>query len=419
MSAADRKPVVVVGGGIMGLSTAIWLLRSGRPVTIVDPGIARRPASFGNAGVLAACSVVPVTVPGLIAKAPWLAIDPNSPLFVRWSYLPRLAPWLVRYLRHSNESDARRISQGLAALTNDTVAQHRALAAGTPAERWLQESSYVFAYPSRAAFTTDAFAWQLRREAGFDWQEFEGDALRAFDPALGPNIGFAVQVPGHGFVLDPGSYIADLREHALSLGAVAIPAEAKTFRLASDGSLRAVVTTSGEIEADQAAIATGAWSKAQTSQLDLDVPLETERGYHVMLRGVSMKPRQPTMVTSGKFVATPMADGVRCAGIVEFGGLKLPAHQSPINLVLRQVREAFPSLTYTHYDEWLGHRPAPSDSLPLIGAVPRHRGLFLAFGHHHVGLTTGPKTGRLLAALINGERPGLDTTPYAPARFAD
>ncbi len=258
----------------------------------------------------------------------------------------------------------------------------------------------------------------MRRDAGFTWQEFEGEALREFDPALGPKIGFGILVPDHGFVLSPGGYIADLREVAMSLGAVAVAAEAREFRLAADGSVQAVVTTNGEIEAEAAVIATGAWSKALTAQLGLDVPLESERGYHVMLYGASLKPRQPTMVTSGKFVATPMADGVRCAGIVEFGGLDLPPSRPPIELMLRQVKQAFPTLTYTHYDEWLGHRPAPSDSLPLIGEVPRHRGIFLAFGHHHVGLTTGPKTGRLLAAMVNGETPGLDMTPYTPARFA-
>lgn len=412
------KPVVVIGGGIMGLSSAIWLLRSGRAVTIVDPGIARRPASFGNAGVLAACSVVPVTTPGLIGKAPWLALDPNSPLFVRWSYLPRLAPWLVRYLKHANAADAARIARGLAPLTRDSHAQHMALAGGTPAERWLQSSGYFFAYDSRTAFEADAFAWRLRRDAGFTWQELEGDALREYDPALGPQVKLGILVPGHGFVLSPGSYLAALREVALSLGAVSRSAEAKSFRLAADGSLEAVVTTDGEIEAASAVIATGAWSKSLTMQLGLDVPLESERGYHVMLYGPSLKPRYPTSVTSGKFVATPMADGIRCAGIVEFGGLQLPAHKPPVELMLRQVKQAFPALTFTHYDEWLGHRPAPADSLPLIGEVPRHRGIFLALGHHHIGLTTGAKTGRLLASLVNGESAEIDMTPYTPTRFA-
>jgi D-amino-acid dehydrogenase len=418
MTNGGNKRVVVIGGGIMGLSSAIWLLRSGQQVTIVDPGIARRPASFGNAGVLAACSVVPVTTPGLITKAPFMMLDPNSPLFVRLSYLPKLAPWLFRYLKHANATDAARIAKGLAPLTRDTYAQHKALAGGTPAERFLQSSGYLFAFDSRAAFEGDAFAWRLRREAGFTWQELEGEALREAEPALGPKTQLGILASDHGFVLSPGGYVAALREVAVSLGAVTQAGEAQGFRLAADGALEAVVTSVGEIAADAAVIATGAWSKALTAQLGLDVPLESERGYHVMLYGASVAPRQPTSVTSGKFVATPMADGIRCAGIVEFGGLTLPAHRPPLELILRQVRQAFPALTFTHHDEWLGHRPAPSDSLPLIGEAPGHRGIFLAFGHHHIGLTTGAKTGRLLAAMVNGERPEIDMTPYTPARFA-
>jgi D-amino-acid dehydrogenase len=123
------------------------------------------------------------------------------------------------------------------------------------------------------------------------------------------------------------------------------------------------------------------------------------------------------MITAGKFVATPMAAGVRCAGVVEFGGLKAPASRRPTALVLKKLRQAYPGLTFAGHREWLGHRPAPSDSLPLIGAVPGHANTWLAFGHHHVGLTSGPKTGRLLAALIDGERPKIDMTPYAPVRF--
>src|SRR5262245_21861822 len=148
----NKKRVVVIGGGIMGLSSAIWLLRSGCAVTIVDPGIARRPASFGNAGVLAACSIVPVTTPGLISKAPLMLLDPGSPLFMLWSYLPKLMPWLVRYLKHANATDAARIAKGLAPLTRDSYAQHKALAGGTVAERCLQSSGYLFAYDSREAF---------------------------------------------------------------------------------------------------------------------------------------------------------------------------------------------------------------------------------------------------------------------------
>jgi glycine/D-amino acid oxidase-like deaminating enzyme len=417
LSSADLR-TIIVGGGIMGLSTAIWLLRAGQKVTLVDPGIVGRPASYGNAGVLAACSVAPVTMPGLLGKGLLLALDPSSPLFLRWSYLPRLAPWLAKYLSYANWPEAQRISRALAPLLRDTYAQHRALSDGTDAARWVRATSYLFAYPSRAAFEAEGDVWRLRREAGFAWQEIEGPALRELDPALGPSIGFGVLVGDHGIIQNPGNYISDLRDHARSLGAEVIASEVNDFAFASDGSVRAVITEQGAIAGDRVVIATGAWSKTLTAKLGLDVPLETERGYHLMLLGTSIAPRYPTMVAAGKFVATPMADGVRCAGVIEFGGLAAGKSRRPLELIRSRLKDAFPTLTFKACDEWLGHRPAPADSIPLIGPVPGHRGVFLAFGHHHVGLTSGPKTGRLLATMILGATPELDMAPYAPARFA-
>jgi D-amino-acid dehydrogenase len=417
LSSAESR-IIIVGGGIVGLSTAIWLLRAGQNVTLVDPGIVGRPASYGNAGVLAACSVAPVTMPGLVGKGLLLALDPSSPLFLRWRYLPRLAPWLAKYLKHANWPEAQRISRALAPLLRDSYAQHRALSDGTDAARWVKPTSYLFAYPSRAAFEAEGDVWRLRREAGFAWQEIEGRALRELDPALGPSIGFGVLVGDHGVIRSPGSYIRDLREHVRSLGAELVASQVKDLAFAPDGSVRAVVTEQGAIAGNRVVIATGAWSKALTAKLGLDIPLETERGYHLMLLGTSVAPRYPTMVAAGKFVATPMADGVRCAGVIEFGGLAAGKSQRPLDLIRARLKDAFPSLTFKACDEWLGHRPAPADSIPLIGPVPKHPGVFLAFGHHHVGLTSGPKTGRLLATMILGATPELDMAPYAPARFA-
>src|SRR5690606_20410551 len=153
----------------------IWIARGGVRVTLVDRAEPGEGTSFGNGGVLASCSVVPVTVPGLIGKAPRMLLDPESPLFLRWSYLPRLLPWLTKYLRHCTADEARRIAGALLPVLVDSYEQHRALAGGTPAEKWLVSSDYTFVYRDRAAFAADAFGWGLRREAGFRWDELEGE----------------------------------------------------------------------------------------------------------------------------------------------------------------------------------------------------------------------------------------------------
>ncbi len=407
---------VVIGAGIVGVSTAIWLRRAGMDVVLVDRGAPGQGTSYGNAGVLANCSMVPVTTPGLIPKGPGLALDPNFPLFMRWSYLPRLFPWLVKYLSHANDNDTRRIAHGLTPIVGDSVEQHHALANGTRAADWIVDSDYTFAYPDRAGFEADGYVWGLRRAAGFDPLLIEGTGVRDYEPNLGPDIGCLAVMKNHGYVRDPGAYVAALAEEFQSLGGAVRQADVKGFTF-SDGRVSAVQTDAGSIPCDRAVLATGVWSKPLMKQLGLSIPLETERGYHIVFEGAEGGPSVPIMVASGKFVATPMAAGLRCAGIVEFGGLEAGPSNAPFALLRRQVKNAFPNFTAINEIEWQGHRPAPSDSLPLIGEVEQ-TGIYAGFGHHHIGLTGGPKTGRLLAQVLIGQHPNIDMTPYDPARFA-
>ena len=207
-----------------------------------------------------------------------------------------------------------------------------------------------------------------------------------------------------------------LAEEFKALGGTFRQAEVKDFVM-TEGKVSAVQTQEGEIPCDQVVLTTGVWSKPLMKKLGITVPLETERGYHIVFEGATGGPTVPVMVASGKFVATPMAQGVRCAGVVEFGGLEAGPSRAPFELLRRQVAQTFPGLEASNEIEWQGHRPAPTDSLPLIGEV-RSSGVFAGFGHHHIGLTGGPKTGRWLAQMITGQRPNTDMTPYDPQRFA-
>lgn len=412
----QAKHVVVVGAGIAGVSSALWLRRMGCDVTLVDRAAPGDGASFGNAGVLAACSVMPVTGPGLIAKAPGYLMNPDYPLFLRWPYVPRLVPWLVRYLSHANQHDTARIAKGLTEIVGDTVAQHLALAKGTKAEAWVQQSDYCFAYRDRSAFDADAFAWGVRRTAGFEPQVIEDAAVQEYEPMLGSDQRLLAVVRDHGYIRDPGQYVKALAQVFQDKGGTLRRADVQSFDLSS-GRISAVLTDQGRIDCDHAVLAAGVWSAGLMDSLGLKVPLEAERGYHILFRGPSARPQNPIMLTQGKFVATPMEQGLRCAGIVEFGGLSPDKSPAPLALLRKQVAKAFPGFTSTSEEEWLGYRPAPSDSLPLIGEI-RDTGVFAAFGHHHIGLTGGPKTGRLVAGMIAGQRANTDLRPYDPNRFA-
>ncbi|MCB1363257.1 MAG: FAD-dependent oxidoreductase [Rhodobacteraceae bacterium] len=410
------RRVAIIGAGIVGVATAIWLQRDGHDVVLIDRAGPAEGASYGNGGVLAAASVVPVTVPGLFWKAPKMLLSRDQPLFLKWRYLPRLAPWLVRYLAHANAADATRIAAALAPILADSLADHQALADGTGAEKWIVPSDYVFVYDDRAHYEGDAFGWGLRRANGFAWDELEGEAFHAYDPAFARELGFAARLGGHGHISDPGQYVRDLARHVERGGGRIVIAAAEDI-VRENGRVCGVRAGGQTIACDAAVMAAGAWSGPLMGRLGLKVPLESERGYHVELWEPTVMPRSPVMVVSGKFVVTPMDGRLRLAGVVEFGGLEAEASRAPFELLKRGIARALPGLGWRHATEWMGHRPAPSDSIPVIGEIPGLAGAYAGFGHHHVGLTGGPRTGRLLAQLISGRKPNVDLGAYSPARF--
>ena len=409
--------MIIVGAGIVGVSTGIWLRRfSDADVTIIDRLPPGEGTSHGNAGVIAACSVAPVTAPGLVRKAPGMLMNPDFPLFMRWGYFPKLLPWLLKYLSNANDSDTRRISKGLTTIVADSVEQHMALVADTDAASWVQDCDYSFAYKDRAAFEGDAYTWGLRRDAGFEPVLREGPEAREYEPNLSPDVGLLATMQDHAFIRDPGGYVKALAAVFEALGGEIVEAEIKDFEL-TDDRITGVVTDQGRKPCDRAVLATGVWSKPMMKKLGLSIPIETERGYHIIWKDATGGPSHPIMVASGKFVATPMAAGLRCAGVVEFGGLDAGPSKAALDLLRKQAKAAFPNLEAVEEIEWLGHRPAPSDSLPLIGEV-RATGVYTAFGHHHIGLTGGAKTGRIVAGLVANQPTNTDIGAFDPMRFA-
>ena len=418
MSTHDStKTVAIIGAGIVGVSTALWLQRGGHKVILIDRAGPAEGTSYGNGGVLASVSSVPVTGPGLLRKVPKMLLSRNQPLFLKWGYLPRLMPWLVKYLSHANAEDTDRISAAVHGIVGDSLAEHQALSAGTGAEHWVVPADYLFVYNARSNYEADAFGWGLRRKRGFKWDELEGAAFKTYDPTFAAHLNFAAKLGDHGRIADPGQYVKDLAAHVVAQGGTLLKSAVEDI-IHEAGKVTGVRAGGEAIPCDAAVIATGVWSGPLAKKLGVNVPLESERGYHVEFIEPNFMPKSPVMIASGKFVMTPMQGRLRAAGVVEFGGLKAGPSRAPLDLLLRNVKAALPGLTYKDTREWMGHRPAPSDSIPVIGELPGIKGAFTGFGHHHIGLTGGPKTGRLLAQLIAEKKPNIDLTPYSPARFA-
>ncbi len=413
---SDKKRVVIIGAGIVGVAAAIWLQRDGHKVVLVDKEGPAAGTSYGNGGVLVSSGIIPVNSPGLIKSAPGMLLRADSPLFLRWPYLPKMLPWVLRYMRRANPRDARRVATALKPILHNSPQEHLALARGTGAQKWIELSDYIFIYANRERFEKDKFAWSVRHEMGFTWDEMDSKTFDSYDPILKGSEKFAVRLSEHGHITDPGKYISELAAHVANQGGEVLIAEVQDI-IQEQGRVTAVKTNTGLIQCDALVLAAGVWSKALAKKMGIDVPLESERGYHIELINPSHMPKSPLMLVSGKFVATPMDGRLRCAGIVEFGGLNAPASKAPFELLIRQIHQAIPSLRYDRIERWMGHRPAPVDSIPLIGSFEKIQGAYAAFGHHHVGLAGGPKTGRLIADMIADRKSDLDLAPYRLSRF--
>ena len=215
---------------------------------------------------------------------------------------------------------------------------------------------------------------------------------------------------------DPGQYVAQLCKHFTDHGGKFIQTEVLDITK-KEGRVSSVETADQTLECSHAVITAGIWSKELMKKLGVSISLETERGYHILFENPTELPRNPMIITSGRFGVTPMEMGLRCAGTVELADHHAGPSKGPIKLLKKQAHKAFPNLQYSGIQEWMGFRPTPPDSTPLIGEIGS-TGIYTAFGHQHIGLSTGPKTGRLIAQLIDGQTPNVDMTPYSPERFA-
>ena len=417
-----KADVTVIGAGIIGVQTAVQLAERGLKVVLVDPGPAggQQAASFGNAAWLSSLSVTPPATPGVWKQVPKWLRDPLGPLAVRPASLPKVLPWLMQYLASaSTEAKLRQPAADLRTLLKDAPRLHEEVAerAGVP-ELIDAGSGLMHVYRDRAAYEADGLGWRIRRDLGILCEEIEADELRQRQPDLAKEYGFAVYVPEAGQCLDPGAYCAALMAYAFRLGARHLAARATGFR-AVGGKLAAVVPTQGEIQCPSAVISSGARSAALAKEAGDKVPLESERGYHVTVRGGSNLPGPTTsvMVADRKVVITRLATGVRCAGQVEIASADAEPDWRRAEIMRTHLGGAFPELDVSGAEVWMGLRPSLPDGKPVIAKAKGIDGVVMCFGHGHVGLVGSARSGRLAAQLVTGEAPEIDLAPFAATRF--
>lgn len=409
--------VAVIGTGIVGTCTAAWLQRDGHQVTFFDPQAPGEACSFGNAGSLSPSACLPVGMPGMWRRAPKWLLDPLGPLTVRWRYAPAVVPWLLRMLRHSTRDEVTRIATALRTLLEPIFECYGALLPPAGGEHLVRRSGCLYVYSSREKAAQWAWGMQLRRSLGVRLIDIGQEELEALEPDLKGRFRFGILAPENGSTTDPSALVKTLHAHCVARGAGMVRQAAAGFER-SGRQVTAVRAADGSRTlVDGAVVAAGAWSGALAAALGSQVPLETQRGYHVTVHSSNLALRHTVMAVENNLMVNPMAMGLRLAGTVEFAGLRAPPRYERAQALLHLGRQLFPHLDTSVTTQWMGHRPCLPDSLPVVGRARSADNAWLAFGHGHMGMCMAASTGREVAHLVAGREPQIDLRPFRPDRF--
>jgi len=410
----QKRKIIIIGAGIMGISSALNLIRRGCDVTIIEKEIDGQPASFGNASWLSAPSITPVLTPGAIYKIPKMLFSKNGPLFLKFPGTLKIIPWLLKYLTYSTFEKVNYISEHLAPLLANSVTEHKNLAEGTEAEKWIEDSPFLFIYKNKSDFISDSFTWNIRKKHGYKLIEVDENELQELVPGLSNEYSFAIKIENQGYISNSKKYLTDLIEGFKNLGGTIIEEEVKDI-LSYENKIK-IETKENEFICDDVVITAGVFSEKLSKKYGANVPMQSERGYHLELSDTNVKLKYPLMNGYLKLAITPRPSGIRFAGLVEFGSIDSNPNTKAYDLLIRNAKSMFPEITFKEKQEWSGHRPATVDSLPLIGPSQINEKVFFAYGHHHIGLTAGPKTGELISKSILRDNDQIDLTPYKPNR---
>jgi len=406
----------VVGAGILGVCCALQLQRDGHRVTLVDYQSPGEGTSRGNAAVIAGGACEPVAMPGIVRRVPGMLSDPLGPLAIRWGYLPKLAPWLIRFIAASSPSRVEDISKALRELSLRCVSAFKPLTDAAGISDMIRDTGWLSVYKTEESFNEARGELDLQRRRGIKFDLLTGDQIRQMEPSLAPIFARGIYFPENSMTVNNFRLVQRLAEDFIARGGRLLRERVTDIVLGPQGPSE-LVTEQGRHAIEGLVVAAGAWSRPLARKLGHSVPLDTERGYHVMLPNPGVMPRMPIHLGDHGFVVTPLEHGLRFAGTVELGGLKAPPNWARADVLLKHGRTIFPALNEKGLDRWMGFRPSFPDSLPVISGSPRTPNAYFAFGHGHLGLSFAAISGKMIADLAAGRDSGFDRRPYRIDRW--
>ncbi len=410
----NKLHIGIVGAGIQGVCSALFLIKKGFKVTIFDredPG--KFAASYGNAGHFSPYASIPLNRPDVLTDVPAMLMSSTGPLALKWNYIHKMIPWFYKFLKNCSTKNMMHTAKYMHQILDLALPAYDELFEEIDISGLVEKKGIMYIWNDQNLKSRE-LEINIRNEIGAEQQLLNKKEIHDLEPNIKNIYHAGVFYPQARHARNPGKIWLNLFNLFLSKGGNFKKNNVKIINLSNENPV--IETEENTNQFDKVLIACGAFSKKLTDQVNEKIPLETERGYHIHFKNCEHLISRPVVFSNRGFGMTPMEQGLRVVGTVEFGGLKNPLSKSRIKNLVNNAKFMLDGLP-EHDDEWLGFRPTLPDYLPVIGPSKNYKNIFYSFGHHHLGWTLGAISGKIISKMISNENTNLNLEPYSSRRF--
>jgi glycine/D-amino acid oxidase-like deaminating enzyme len=405
----------IIGSGIQGISNALFLQKKGFTVTLFDRDEPGSPvASYGNAGHFSPYASVPINRPDVLADVPAMLLSSTGPLALKWNYVPKMIPWFLQFIKNCSTKKMMHTAKNMHQILDLALPAYDELFDEIELEGLVEKKGILYIWNNQNSKSRE-LEIKVRNELGVDQQVVTPNEIHDLEPNIKPIYHGGVYYQYGRHARNPKKILLKLFDLFLKKGGKFLKMDIKDINFNDEKPV--IKSDMQSFLFDKIVIACGSFSKKLTDNLDEKIPLDTERGYHVHFKNCDHLLSRPVIFQNRGFGITPMEQGLRVVGTVEFGGLDNPLSKSRIKNLINNAKYMMGDLP-EHEDEWLGFRPTLPDYLPVIGPSKKHKNVFYCFGHHHLGWTLGPISGKIISGMIAEKNTNIDLKPYSSLRFS-
>tara|TARA_B100001971_G_scaffold212122_1_gene241393 strand:- start:188 stop:1429 length:1242 start_codon:yes stop_codon:yes gene_type:complete len=411
----NNLKVGIVGAGIQGVCTALFLQKKGYQVTLFDrdePG--GNSASYGNAGHFSPYASVPLNRTDVLTDVPAMLLSSRGPLALKWNYVSKMIPWFLKFLLNCRKEKMMHTAKNMHQILNQSLPAFDELFENIDLEGLVENKGVLYIWTDQNLKSRE-LENKIREELGVKQQLLNPKEIHDLEPNIKPFYHGGVFYDYARHTRNPKKILIKLLDNFIEKGGKFLKLNIQ--KVDFDGEKPVLRSEAQRFIFDKLVIACGAFSKKLTDMLYENIPLDTERGYHVHFKDCEHLISRPVVYANRGFGITPMEQGLRVVGTVEFGGLNNPLSKSRVKNLILNAKDMLDGLP-EHKDEWLGFRPSLPDFLPIIGPSKNYKNVFYSFGHHHLGWTLGAISGKIISKMIAGENINLDLQPYNSIRFS-